>query len=53
MPHGHGDTQLTLPFGAPARLRVAASQVHLSFSDYPYLHSRAENPAQAGPSANP
>ncbi|MEP6899848.1 MAG: muramoyltetrapeptide carboxypeptidase [Rhodanobacter sp.] len=53
MPHGHGDTQLTLPFGASARLRVAAGQAQLSFSDYPYLHVRAGGVEQAGPATNP
>jgi muramoyltetrapeptide carboxypeptidase len=48
MPHGHGDTQLTLPFGAPARLRVAAGEARLDFSSYPYLPARADGPGQAG-----
>lgn len=51
LPHGHGDTQLTLPFGAPARLRVVNGDAQLSFSGHPCLrHDRAE---QASPSANP
>jgi muramoyltetrapeptide carboxypeptidase len=37
MPHGHGDTQLTLPFGASARLRAAGGQARLDFAGYPYL----------------
>jgi muramoyltetrapeptide carboxypeptidase len=37
MPHGHGDTQLTLPFGATARLRAAGGQARLDFAGYPYL----------------
>ncbi len=53
MPHGHGDTQLTLPFGAPARLRVAAGEARLDFSDYPHLRAHADGSGQAGPSANP
>jgi muramoyltetrapeptide carboxypeptidase len=53
MPHGHGGTQLTLPFGAPARLQVAAGEARLSFSDYPHLSSPADGPEQAGLRANP
>lgn len=36
LPHGHGVGQLTLPFGAPARLRVAGSAARLAFSGYPH-----------------
>jgi muramoyltetrapeptide carboxypeptidase len=51
LPHGHGDMQLTLPFGAPARLRVVDGAATLSFSDYPSL--QRHQAAQASPSANP
>jgi len=49
LPHGHGDQQLTLPFGAPARLRVDGHAARLDMSDYPHLArvvpaSAAENP---------
>ena len=36
LPHGHGVGQLTLPFGAPARLHVAGSAARLAFSGYPH-----------------
>ncbi|HET6433280.1 LD-carboxypeptidase [Dyella sp.] len=36
LPHGHGSTQLTLPFGAPARLRVDGPAARLHFSGYPH-----------------
>lgn len=41
LPHGHGIGQLTLPFGAPSRLRVEAGQAHLRFADYPHLPVRS------------
>ncbi len=49
LPHGHAAQQLTLPFGAPARLRVDGHAARLEVSDYPYLEhvapvSTAENP---------
>ncbi len=49
LPHGHADQQLTLPFGAPARLRVTGHAVQLEASGYPCLKSVvpasvAENP---------
>jgi len=49
LPHGHADQQLTLPFGAPARLRVDGRAARLDMSDYPQLAgvvpaSAAENP---------
>jgi muramoyltetrapeptide carboxypeptidase len=49
MPHGHGLEQLTLPFGAPARLRVADGRAQLDFAGYPHLDrtapvSAVENP---------
>ncbi len=45
LPHGHGGVQLTLPFGAQARLTVAVGHAQLSFTDYPHLHG--ECPEQA------
>jgi muramoyltetrapeptide carboxypeptidase len=49
MPHGHGLEQLTLPFGASARLRVADGRAQLDFAGYPHLNrpapvSAVENP---------
>jgi len=45
LPHGHGPGQLTLPFGAPARLRVGGGAARLDFSGYPHLPAApAENP---------
>ncbi len=49
MPHGHGEQQLTLPFGAQARLRVADGRAQLDFTGYPHLNRPApvnavENP---------
>jgi muramoyltetrapeptide carboxypeptidase len=41
LPHGHGVGQLTLPFGAPARLQVEAGQARLRFTDYPHLPVRS------------
>jgi len=37
LPVGHEPDKFTLPFGAPARLRVAGGQARLDFSGYPYL----------------
>jgi muramoyltetrapeptide carboxypeptidase len=37
LPHGHGARQLTLPFGAPARLRVEGGSARLDFHGYPHL----------------
>lgn len=39
LPHGHGTRQLTLPFGAPARLRVEGGAARLDFHGYPHLPS--------------
>ncbi|WP_431634200.1 LD-carboxypeptidase [Dyella sp. KULCS107] len=36
LPHGHGCGQLTLPFGAPARLRVEGTAARLGFTGYPH-----------------
>lgn len=49
LPHGHAAEQLTLPFGAPARLRVEGHAARLEVSGYPHLAgvvpaSVAENP---------
>jgi len=49
MPHGHGTEQLTLPFGAPARLRVADGRAQLDFANYPHLN----RPAPASAVENP
>ena len=49
MPHGHGMEQLTLPFGAPARLRVAGGRAQLDFAGYPHL----DRPAPASAVENP
>jgi muramoyltetrapeptide carboxypeptidase len=45
LPHGHGGSQLTLPFGAPARLRVEGGRATLAFSGYPPPGLRAGRPA--------
>jgi muramoyltetrapeptide carboxypeptidase len=37
LPHGHAGRQLTLPFGAAARLRVAAGRAQLDCTGYPHL----------------
>jgi muramoyltetrapeptide carboxypeptidase len=37
LPIGHEPDKFTLPFGAPARLRVADGKARLSFSGYPHL----------------
>lgn len=37
LPTGHEPHKLTLPFGAPARLRVGGGEAQLSFSGYPHL----------------
>ncbi|MGP1664923.1 MAG: muramoyltetrapeptide carboxypeptidase, partial [Rhodanobacter sp.] len=37
MPAGHEPDKFTLPFGAPARLRVAGGKATLDFSGYPHL----------------
>jgi len=44
LPHGHAGSQLTLPFGAPARLRVAAGRARLDCSGYPHLARAAPEP---------
>ena len=44
LPHGHGAEQLTLPFGAPARLRVEGGNARLEFGGYPHLD--CANPAE-------
>ena len=40
MPVGHEPDKFTLPFGAPARLRVAGGKARLDFSGYPHLPPR-------------
>lgn len=37
LPHGHGARQLTLPFGAQARLRVSGGEAQLECTGYPHL----------------
>ncbi|MDE2307671.1 MAG: muramoyltetrapeptide carboxypeptidase [Xanthomonadaceae bacterium] len=49
LPHGHAGEQLTLPFGAAARLRVDGHVARLDVSGYPHLHG----PAPAGVFENP
>lgn len=44
LPHGHAGRQLTLPFGAPARLQVAAGRAQLDCSGYPHLARAASEP---------
>jgi muramoyltetrapeptide carboxypeptidase len=39
MPYGHGPDKLTLPFGAPSRLRVEEGRASLQFSAYPHLQA--------------
>lgn len=39
MPVGHEPDKFTLPFGAPARLRVSDGKARLDFSGYPHLPS--------------
>ncbi|TAM58411.1 MAG: muramoyltetrapeptide carboxypeptidase [Rhodanobacter sp.] len=52
LPHGHAADQLTLPFGAPARLRVAGHAAQLEVSGYPHLYNetvRAAHPIASSP----
>jgi muramoyltetrapeptide carboxypeptidase len=49
MPHGHAAKQLTLPFGAAARLRVTEGRARLDFAGYPHL----DRPAPASVPENP
>ncbi|HEV2538539.1 MAG TPA: muramoyltetrapeptide carboxypeptidase [Frateuria sp.] len=37
LPHGHAARQLTLPFGAQARLRVGGGEARLACTGYPHL----------------
>ena len=37
LPHGHATRQLTLPFGAQARLRVGGGEARLDYTGYPHL----------------
>lgn len=37
LPFGHEPKKFTLPFGAPARLRVSGGKAQLDFSGYPHL----------------
>jgi len=38
LPFGHEPHKFTLPFGAPARLRVSGGRAQLDFSGHPHLH---------------
>ena len=49
LPHGHAGEQLTLPFGAEARLRVEGRVARLDVAGYPYL----KRPAPASAPENP
>ncbi|MDE2155281.1 MAG: muramoyltetrapeptide carboxypeptidase [Xanthomonadaceae bacterium] len=49
LPHGHAGEQLTLPFGADARLRVEGQAARLDVSGYPHL----KGPAAAFAPENP
>lgn len=49
LPHGHAAEQLTLPFGAPARLRVDGHTARLEVSGYPHL----KGPLPVGVAENP
>ncbi len=55
LPHGHARRQLTLPFGADARLRVDAGQALLECTGYAHPACTAAAPAavQAAMGANP
>lgn len=41
LPTGHEPDKFTLPFGAPARLRVTGGKAQLSFSGYPHLSPKS------------
>jgi muramoyltetrapeptide carboxypeptidase len=42
LPFGHEPAKFTLPFGAPARLRVSGGRAQLDFSGYPSLKRAAD-----------
>ncbi|GAB2565573.1 muramoyltetrapeptide carboxypeptidase [Dyella jejuensis] len=42
MPFGHDPDKFTLPFGAPARLRVVGQRASLEFNGYPHLRQPHE-----------
>ncbi|MHA6204507.1 muramoyltetrapeptide carboxypeptidase [Dyella soli] len=44
MPFGHEPDKFTLPFGVPARLRVAAGQASLAFRGHPHLSGAVSRP---------
>lgn len=44
LPFGHEVDKFTLPFGVPARLRVAAGQASLSFRSHPRLSEAVSRP---------
>jgi muramoyltetrapeptide carboxypeptidase len=41
LPFGHAPDKFTLPFGAPARLRVEGDRARLDFTGYPHLSAAA------------
>jgi muramoyltetrapeptide carboxypeptidase len=49
LPHGHAGRQLTLPFGAAARLRVDGHAARLEASGYPHLSARTPASAVENP----
>ncbi|MBE1158864.1 muramoyltetrapeptide carboxypeptidase [Dyella acidiphila] len=56
MPFGHEPDKFTLPFGAPARLRVIGRRASLDFNAYPHLrhpHEPSLSAIQAVTSPNP
>ncbi len=44
LPFGHEPDKFTLPFGVPARLRVAGGRAQLDFSGYPHLQPSSCEP---------
>jgi muramoyltetrapeptide carboxypeptidase len=44
LPFGHEPDKFTLPFGVPARLRVASGRAQLDFSGYPHLQPSSCEP---------
>ena len=53
MPFGHEVDKFTLPFGAPARLTVAAGQASLRFSGHPTLSGALFRPDPGTPPLHP
>jgi muramoyltetrapeptide carboxypeptidase len=48
LPHGHAARQLTLPFGAQARLRVSGGEARLECAAYPRLGASSRVQREAG-----